>query len=424
MRIIGLMDMKVSFLVFFLFVSSAIFGNTSYILFDKLPASQNNDKHLNFLKVNEKYFKHSSPQWEYSVSKATLVTGLKEALNFYAGLDASNLENNLLMGEIALYLFNLNESTYRETAEKCFKKASQLAPLDYRPYWFLGNFYAAANDQTHSIEFFKIAQNRLPLPEPAPYWEQYANAAKMASMPSTCIYAMDRAKSILGRPCDFEKNFGQAVRNKIAEISSSRTYTNTELWSYTEGVVITFTSRALGLNVTIDPEWELQLSGFDKMKATFTIIPPALISTKGQEIPYTMSIITKVTTEGEDLKTFLNTLVPSKLVKTEIEFSQKYPNTISYELIDSTTNADKGGNHIYLIGFRRKQPLYPGMLLEEPLQVSNTESGETDFLKAQNVKNRFPGTLFYTAILEASEDIFPLARRVFWDLFVNQMVVE
>ena len=154
------------------------------------------------------------------------------------------------------------------------------------------------------------------------------------------------------------------------------------------------------------------------------MIPPAVTSTKGQEIPFTMSIITKVSAEGEDLKAFLNTLVPSKLVKTELEFSQKYPNTISYELIDSSMNADKGGNHFYLIGLKRKQPLYPGLLLEQPLQVTNTESGETDFLKAQNVKNRFAGTLFYAAILEASEDIFPAARKTFWGLFVNQLVVE
>lgn len=416
--------MKVWFLVLLLLISSAIFGNTSYILFDKLPVSENNDKHLKFIKENEKYFNHWSPQWDASVNKATLITGLKEALNFYAGLDASNIENNLLLGEIALYLYYLNETTYSETAEKYFKKASQLAPLDYRPYWFLANFYAAANDQNHSIEYFKIAKNRLPLPEPALYWEQYANAAKMASMPSTCIYAMDKAKALLGRPSEFEKNFGQTVRNKIADVSSNRTYTNTELWSYSEGEAITFTSRALGFNVTIDPEWELQLSGFDNRKATFTMTPPALISTKGQEIPFTMSIITKVSAEGEDLKAFLNTLVPSNLEKTEIEFSQKYPSTISYELIDSSTNADMGGKHIYLIGFRRKQPLNPGLVLEQPLQVSNTESGETDFLKAQNVKNRFSGTLFYAAILEASEDIFPLAKRTFWDLFVNQMVVE
>ncbi len=416
--------MRVRFLILILLVTGSIFGKATYITAEKLPVSKENEAHLQFLKENERYFNHGSPKWEYSVSKAALVNGLKEVFGFYVGQDAANLEVNLVLGDVSSYLYYLNETDYFDSAVKYYKKAIQLASLDYRPFWFLGDFYFAAKDSILAIDYFKMAQLRLPKPEPAEFWEEIARAANQANMPTTCIYAMDKAKEVLGRPSEFERSFGSSVRYKISDVSSLRSYSNRELWSYTEGNVVTFSSRPLGMSVNIEPEWELDISDFNNKRASFTMVPPAVTGTSGQESTFSMSIICKVAADEEDLRAFMNTLITGNQVKNEIEFSNKYPNTISYELVDGTTNKEKGGNHGYFIGVRRKQPLYPGLNLEHTGVPLDIKSGEKESGSSATVKNRFAGTIFYVVKLDACEDIFQAAKAAFWDVFVNQLYLE
>lgn len=414
--------MKLRCLIFILLVSGCLFGKTTYISTDKLPVSKENDMHLQFIRSNEKYVVQGAPQGEIGIGKVALVEGLKSALHFYSIQDATNLEINLLLGDVSAYLSYLDEPTYFDVAINYYKKAIRLAPIDYRAFWFLGMLYHSSNDLVKAVDYFKLAQSRLPKVEPVEFWEQSARLANQANMPSTCIYAMDKAKSLLNRPCDFDRSYGASVRNKIVEMNNSRTYANKELWSYTEDSKINFTSRALGIQVNIDPEWALDISGFEQKKATFTIIPPAVTCANGQEHTFSISIVSKVVSEEDDLKTYMNSLIIGKLEKNEIEFSDKYPGILSYELKDSVLHKDQGGSHQYLIGIKRKKPLYPGLAFEQPFTHSNI--GELENGWPVNYKNRFQGSIFYVVKLDASEDVFQSAKHTFWDVFNNHIFLE
>lgn len=245
------------------------------------------------------------------------------------------------------------------------------------------------------------------------FWEQYASAAASACMPSNSLFAMDKARSILGQPSDFEKKYGQILRTKIVEVNSAGTYSNNDLWSYTEGDKYIFTSRPLGMMVSVYPDWSLNISNFEKKKATFMMVSPEITSRNGQVKTYTISITAKVTTEDDDLRTFLHTLVPPNAAMNEIVFSIKYPTMVSYEV----------GSRMYLIGVKRKQPKYPGLELEKPLSLPNTSNKLEEFC-SEKVKNRFGGILFYAVLLDASEDIFPLAISSFRNIFENLITFE
>lgn len=415
-------EMRVIFLLLFLLVSCSTFGKTTYISAEKLPVSKESDTHLQFIRENEKYFEHGVSQGAIGGGKAPLVEGLKSALGFYSSQDLSNLEVNLLLGDVSTYLFFLNEPSSFDSAVRYYKKAIQLAPLDYRAFWFMGNLYAGANDLLRTAEYFKMAQSRLPKGEPVEYWEQTAKLANMANMPSTCIYAMDRSKALLNRPSDFERSYGQSVRSKLTEVSSGRNYTNKELWSYTEVDRILFTSRPLGLNIAIEPEWELDISDFVNKQASFTITQPAEDAAENQDTTFSISVICKVASEGDDLKGFLNSLIVGNPEKKEIEFSDKYQGIVSYELLDMESNKEHGGSHQYLIGVRRKQPLYPGLSLEQPIVPS--QNGDSQNAAPLHLKNRFAGTIFYAVKLEATEDVFYSAKRAFWNFFANYLFLE
>lgn len=405
-------------------VSGSIFGKTTYINADKLPVSKENETNFRFVRENEKYVDHWSPQWNYSVEKATLLEGLKAARNFYSGQDASNMEVLLLLGDVSSYMYHLGEVDCLESAAGFYKKASRLDPLDYRSFWFLGNLYVAANDLLNAIPCYKMAQSRLPKSEPADFWEQFANAAYLAKMPSTCLFAMDKARVILGRSCEFEKLHGANVRSKIAEVYANRSYSNKELWSYTEGSTVTFWSRPLGMKVDIEPEWELDATDFTGKSATFKMIPDVGTGIPGQEVKFNMSVTARVAAEDEDLRTYLNGLIVADSVNEDVDFPNKYPTMISYEMVDPTKDKERGGTHWYVIGVKRKQPLYPGLSLEQPLSTSDKESVDTEAKISDSFKSRFAGTIFYAVILETPEAVFPTAKRTFWDLFANRLLLE
>lgn len=242
-------------------MSFSLFGGSNYILFEKLPVNKENDAHFRFIKENEKYFNHVTTQWNYSVDKVGLINGLKQAFQNFSSQGSETLESDLLLGDIALYLYNLSDSSYFETAEKYFKKAIKSEPLDYRAFWFLANLYNAGRNHESAIGYFAMAQTRLPKVEPALFWGQYASAAASACMPSNSLFAMDKARSILGQPSDFKKKYGQILHTKIVEVNSAGTYSNNDLWSYTEGDKYIFTSRPLGMMVSVYPDCAQRPSG-------------------------------------------------------------------------------------------------------------------------------------------------------------------
>lgn len=416
--------MKLRILGWLFLVSGSIFGKTTYINADKLPVSKENETNFRFIRENEKYVDHASAQWNYSVGKAMLVEGLKGARNFYSGQDASNVEIALLLGDISSYMYHLNEADCFESALAYYKKASRLDPLDYRSFWFMGNLYLSAEDLPNAISSYKMAQSRLPKTEPAEFWEQCAHIAYLAKMPSTCLYAMDRARALLGRAGEFEKLHGASVRNLITSVSAGRTYSNKELWTYTESSTVTFWSRPLGVKVDIEPDWELDISDFSGKSATFKMIPTAVTGTEGHEIKFSMTVTARLASEEEDLRTYVNGLMDVRYVKEEVEFPNKYPNMVSYEIKDPEKDKERGGTHWYVIGVRRKPPLYPGLNLEQVLPAPDPEAGDSESRMTESFKNRFPGILFYAVILETCEDIFPTAKRTFWDLFANRLYLE
>jgi len=178
--------MRKRLILYLLLLPLTISANIDNIDLAKLTAKKDFFQEIQFLKVNEKYVDHWSMEWNYAVSRESLVKGLKNALKVFTPQSEGNLEQNLLLGDIALYLYNLNEQPY-EIAEKYCCKAIELAPNNYRPRWFIANMYANSNVQDKDIANYLMAQKILPVKTPAVFWEQYAFAAATANMPSSSL---------------------------------------------------------------------------------------------------------------------------------------------------------------------------------------------------------------------------------------------
>lgn len=399
-------------------------ANIHHIDLAKLNASSNVTKELRFLNENERYFDHWSAEWNYTVTRASLVKGLKNVYRVFKPKAEGNLEQHLLMGDVSFYLYNLNEQDYFEIAENQYQKAIDLAPTNFKPHWFMANLYANANLPDKAIAQYRLAQKYLPVKTPALFWEQLAFATAAANMPSSCIRAMDQANSILGHPSTFERSLGVHIRSLIRPIQRDSSYSNRDIWSYQEGVRMTFVSRPLGMRMAVKPHWQLDLGDYANGKAGFSIVPDTAKSRKGTQITYTLAGIMKVTNQDDDLNTYVNSLLMDVTDKKRIHFSDKYPDMIAWEIKDKEMYESVGGAHMYLVGIKRPMPEYPGLLLEQPVLLDHSNSGELEYFRASGSRNRFGGVIFYAFILDACEDVFKEADAFFRDFMENQLVLE
>src|SRR5580698_4328818 len=132
-----------SLLLFRIFLCSA---DIRYIDFHKIDPDSQCTRQQSFLFENLHYIEFWVQDWTFDVSKDSLIRELKDCMNHYALLKKDILEVNLLEGEIAHFLYNLNQDAYWDTAEAHYRAAINIKNEDIRGYWFLGNHYAQSND--------------------------------------------------------------------------------------------------------------------------------------------------------------------------------------------------------------------------------------------------------------------------------------
>jgi hypothetical protein len=414
-------------LIFALAICSTLnlFGNIHYINIKKIPNYEEYSNHFDFLFHNVQYFNHWVPKWEYDVNKDTLIAGLKKCYSIFSLLDSNNTEINLLLGDISHFLYNLNEDEFNNDAIKFYSKAQKLNPNDYRPFWFLGNHYTLSNNQQESVRNFLSAQSLLPKIVPADFWNEFAYATALANMPSHSIYAMEKAKNILKEPGYFEAQLGQTIRNRIIPVDRDSSYSYNRIWNASVSDYITFICRPLGLKIAVDSTWNINLYPYQKNQSVITIVPPAIKNKNGREITYTIALIIKAEQKGDKLETFISNFISRYAEITKINFSDKYKDMIAFDLKDKNMYKEIGGGHMNMLGIKRERPPFPGLKLEEPISIpKDGKPGEMTYYRAGNSLDRFTGTLYYAIMLDACEDIYPQAFKVFKDMFNNQIIIE
>lgn len=411
-------------LLFILFFMINIFANVNHIDIDKISNDTKYVTAFRYIKDNQEFYDHWSIEWNYLKRKQELINNLRDIHKTFSEITNKNTEVYLLLGDISHYLYNLEDTIYYDEAVKNYNQATKMNPKDYRGYWFLGYHLALSNHLPEAFEYFLKAQEILPHDEPADFWNDYAWLTGVTNMPSHCMFAMDKVKSILGYEGKFESQFGQTIRDRIEPVDKNKTYKSQDIWTATEGEKITFMSRPLGIKLLIDSTWDLSIYDYENQHNFFIINPPPLKNKNGKVINYTVGIFMKVANEDDVLEDFLNTFITSNQTKKKTSFSKKYDNIIAYELFDKTSYEDIGGAHLYLVGIERNSPKYPGLLLESPINFSNEDSGQIKYYVASNSIDRFNGKIFYVFMLDSCEDINEQSLTIFKQLFNNQIIIE
>lgn len=399
-------------------------ANVNYIDISKISTNSKLVAAFNFIKDNKQYYDHWTNDWTYDKPKQELITQLHEHYKSFTSLTTKNGETYLLLGDIAHYLYNMDDTAYYNVAVKNYNEAFKNSPKDYRVYWFLGYHYALSNVPTSAITNFIKAERLLPTDQPGDFWNDYAWATAVTNMPSHCIYAMDKVKSISGKEGSFQLQLGETIYKRIIPIDKSNSYDKKDVWTAEQGEKTTFTSRPLGIKILIDSTWNLQIYDYQKNQAMFIMNPPTIANKKGKEIHYTIAILMKTANNNDKLDDYVNNFVSKYSDKKKITFSNKYDKMVAYEMKDKTMYQDIGGGHLYMIGIERNAPKYPGLLLENPVSLPKGNSNEVIYYTASDSKDRFKGKIFYAIMLDSCEDINEQTFAIFKTLFDNQIIIE
>lgn len=400
------------------------FANVNYIDISKISGDSKLVSAFNFVKDNTKYYDHWTNESTYDKSKKDLIKELREHFENFSTLTTKKEETHLLLGDIAHYLYNMGDTAYYNLAVSNYDAAIKGNPSDYRCYWFLGFHYALSSVSTSAIDNFRKAEKLLPSQPPADFWNDYAWATAFANMPSNCIYAMDQVKNILGKEGSFQQKLGETIYKRIVPIDKNQSYDKKVVWTVSQDDKTTFTSRPLGIRITMDSAWELQVHDYQKRQAALIMTPQAIANKKGKEIQYSVAILMKAANDNDKLSDYISNFVSKYSDKKQISFSDKYDKMIAYEIKDKSMYQNMGGGHLYAVGIERNAPKYPGQLLENPATIPKGNAGKVTYYRASDSQDRFEGKIFYAILLDSCEDIHDQSFSIFKSLFDNQMIIE
>lgn len=408
-----------------LLLTTSIFGNVNFINISKISRKKKYLPAFYYIKDHKGLYDHWSNKWNYGISEKKLIDNLEKDYSIFSSIKKKNEELYLFLGDIAHYLYNLDDTAYYNIAVKDYNLAIKMEPKDYRAYWFLANHYSQSNLPKAGIEAYFKAQKLLPDKPPAAYWDNYAFATAVANMPSHCIFAMEKERAILGGPGTFELQHGPSILKEFVEPNKDSTYKFQDIWSArTEKNKYTFISRALGIQFTIDTVWKLNLYSLSNRTSGIVIKPTPIKSKKGIKIHYTIAILFKLAKPNDNLKDFTKSLLSRYSNVRKIDFSNKYNKMTAYEIKDDSLYRNIGGAHLFLIGIERNSPKYPGLLLESPADLPGKNSSQIQYFVAPRVNNRFKGRIFYAVMLDSCEDIHQQSLAVFQKFFNDQLIIE
>jgi hypothetical protein len=182
--------------------------------------------------------------------------------------------------------------------------------------------------------------------------------------------------------------------------------------------------RPIGLKFLVDSTWQVNLYDYQKHQTFVTIVPPAIKNKEGREITYTIAMIIRVAQSGEELENYVDNFIAQYPDKNKFDISDKYPGMISFEIKNENMYQDMGGAHMHMVGIKRERPKYAGLLLEQPMSIHQEDENKLTFYRARESKDRFDGDIYYAVMLDACEDIYDEAYRVFKEIFEKQLIIE
>lgn len=372
-------------------LSQCAYANINAIDFSKVHIPQKLQKNIAYLKENDHIYDHWSQKWQYGTPKDTVISRLSYIYGQVSAIAGKNEETYLLLGDVAHYLYNLDQEPYYQKAIDNYITAIKMAPDDYRAHWFLANHYSLSAQALLGISTYKTAFKYLPQKPNAHFWADYSVACATAGMLSTSYYAAHQLSLAEGSTSHMETDMATTISRNVRIPPVDTTIAAKDLWSSPgkQDGKVKFVNWVTGIKFMVDSLWGLQLGDYIK-QLSYAVMKPASITAKdGQKIDYSILILAKVAGDGESLQQFMDKFTEKLKNKKPyaIDFCKNVGNCVSMEASDPDVYPNTGGSHTFAIAFERSQPEFPGMKLEEVFQLPQKPGMQYYAMQRKSIKN-------------------------------------
>ena len=403
------------------------FANINYIDITKISNDEKIIDAYNYVKFNQSYFEAWSINWEFDVPKEKIVNKLKDIYTTLSSVNHKNEEFYLLLGDVAHYLYNLDDSISNRLAIENYNNAIKADSSDYRGYWFLAFHYTLSDEPIEAINLFIESKKHISNDTPVDYWEEYATASYYSNMKFNALMAMEKSREILKNPGQFENQYGNYVKENILHFEKDKDYVNKDLWKLSnenDKRKIGFVSTPLGIKLVVDSAWHISIPDYKNHQSAIVINPDAIANIKGRPINYSIAILMKTADDKDRLEDYISKFTNNMNLKNKYNFSNKYENIITFEMEDPNAYQDIGGGRFMLIGIQRNYPKYPGVKLEEPSKFESSNNEQINYFSLVPEAERFTGKIFYVLLLDSCGDIYEKSVSVFKDFFDKNIILE
>jgi hypothetical protein len=377
----------------------------------------------------EQYAQAWSASWEYATPKAQVVQSLTEAL---AALEKSheadpdNHELNLLTGLVAHFAYNVDVESAYDTARDLLSAAAKQQPEDIRGDWFLGIHECQALHVDEGMKMLlKIEDSGKSVP--AAFWDDYMSCATTAMMPGHTLRAIDRAIAAGQGRARFAK-LEQIANSRYETADLEKSVASRDAWAarpQAKGEVL-FYSHLCGIGMMSEGNWSVDVHDVARETCAIVLGLPA-----GSEKNSGASILmmARVAKPGESLEDLVLGVFKARAaaVQPSTDPSCSVAGCIAMEVVDKDVYPEQGGAHLYAVAFRRAEPVYEGLIFEEPIEMKPPKDSKgyvgPVWLRPEPVLKRMPGAMDYLILLDANAKIFERSKAQF-DFVLKSLLAE
>lgn len=402
------------------------YADINAIDFAKINTSESLKPKIKFLQDNLGVYDHWVHEWKADISKELVVKNLS---SLYDDLDkepSKNLETILLLGDIAHYLYNIELEPYYKKALDNYLKSTEMAPNDYRTWWFLGNHYAMSAQSVKGIVAYQSAMKINAKITNGYFWFDYAFATTVANMPATSKYAITQSIKMLGKGNDVSESMLQNLRKNLKQPPADTSLTVNDIWAVAgkQDNKIIITNRVVGTRMVIDSTWQITPNAYQSGTTAVTFMPTRIISkVNNKGIDYSILVMAEKSKEGQTLNDFITHYLKPEYKTAPVKLTSKYKDCIAYEVTDPSIYKNIGGGHMYMLAVAKEEPENPGMLLEMANAFPG-ENGKITYYETVPHYSRVKGKLYYLVLLDSCGYIHNESLTIFKDFIENSLLIE
>jgi len=421
--------MKKIILVLLICISFNLYSNIQYINLSELPNIEEHEQEVLYVINHQQYFYTWYDKWNFDINKNEIIDKLINVFEIFENEYVDNIDNIelcLFLGDIAHYLYNLDQGIYHQKAIDYYDKASEIESRDYRSEWFKGFHLSQSSFTDEGMDYFLNISDLVPSDYlPPGFWNEFTYSAYYSQMYYHVFWGYENFKKVSNNGNSQFLDMMVKDLNDDLRIPEPEGYYS-DIWSFVnkDEKYAFFINYMYGINLRIDQRWDYQFSDSENGKATVFIRPEQYIGYRNEKISVSYLLLMKENSMNENLETFLKrSFLDSYHNIEDIDLGLTFENSKSFLVTYEDIYPDQGGSSILIVGIEQKVPNTPGLNIEIPGRLYPNDEG-LSYFNLKQLDQRFENPIQYLFLFDSCGSIYDEASKDFIDFIINGIVLE